>query len=73
VALWVAAVLLAAYTRIRAGGREVGIRKYGSREIIVATLILPIAVLTMGFVFGLDVGMRALQPKVGTFRGSDIR
>jgi hypothetical protein len=57
VALWVAAVLLAAYTRIRAGDRAVGITRYGSRNAIVATLIFPIAVLSVGFIFGLDVGM----------------
>jgi hypothetical protein len=57
VALWVASVLLAAYRRIRAGDGEVGIAKYGSRDAIVATLTLPIAVVTVGFIFGLDVGM----------------
>jgi hypothetical protein len=57
VALWVVAVLLAAYTRIRAGDKEVRIAKYGSRAAIVATLVLPIAVVTVGFIFGLDVGM----------------
>jgi hypothetical protein len=57
VALWVAAVLLAAYRRIRAGDTEFWIAKYGSRASIVATLILPIAGLMVGFIFGLDVGM----------------
>src|SRR5271170_5065650 len=52
VVLWVAAVLLAAYRRIRARDNEFGIAKYGSRAAIVATLILPIAGLMAGFIFG---------------------
>jgi hypothetical protein len=51
VVLWVAAVLLAAYKRSRASN------KYGSRASIVTTLILPIAGLMVGFIFGLDLGM----------------
>jgi hypothetical protein len=38
VALWVAAILLAAYRRIRSGDFESGIAKYGSRACVVATL-----------------------------------
>jgi hypothetical protein len=57
VALWVAAVLLAAYRRIRAGDMEFGITKYGPRAAIAATLILPIVGIMAGWIFGLDVGM----------------
>ena len=57
VALWVVALLLAAYRRIRAGDIELGMAKHGSRAATVATLILPIAGLMIGFIFGLDLGM----------------
>jgi hypothetical protein len=57
VAVWVAAILLAAYRRIRAGDVEFGMAKYGSRAAIAATLTLPIAGLLIGFIFGLDLGM----------------
>jgi hypothetical protein len=57
VALWVAAILLATYRRIRAGDIEFGRVKYGSRAAMAATIVLPIAGLMVGFIFGLDMGM----------------
>lgn len=57
VVLWVAAVIIAAHRRIRVKDMEFRIAKYGSRAAIVATLILPIAGLMAGFIFGLDLGM----------------
>jgi len=57
VALWVVATLLAGYRRIRARDIEFEMAKYGSRAAIVTTLILPIAGLVLGFIFGLDLGM----------------
>jgi hypothetical protein len=57
VVVWVAAVLLAAYVRIRGGNSELASAKYGSRGATMVALVLPIAVLIVGFIFGLDVGM----------------
>jgi hypothetical protein len=57
VVVWVAAVLLAACVRIRGRSGELASAKYGSRGAIIAALVLPIAVLIVGFIFGLDSGM----------------
>jgi hypothetical protein len=57
VALWVIALALAGYAKIRAGNSEFGIARFGSRAAIGTTVILPIAGALAGFAFGLELGL----------------
>jgi hypothetical protein len=56
-ALWVIALVFAVYAQIRGGSAEFGAAKFGSRGAVVTTVILPIAGVLAGFVFGLELGL----------------
>jgi len=55
VLLWAAAVVLAIFARTRAG-RLNSTARYGSRSSIGAAVVLPLASVLVGFVFGLELG-----------------
>jgi hypothetical protein len=54
--LWVAAVVLAVFASVR-GGRPNRITRYGSRSVIGVAVVLPLASVLAGFVFGLELGL----------------
>jgi hypothetical protein len=54
--LWMVAVVLAIFVRVRAG-RLKSIARYGSRSVIGVAVVLPIASVLVGFVFGLELGL----------------
>ena len=56
VILWIAALLLAVYSRVRWGESDFGRAKFGSPNAILVTIILPIVGVWAAFIFGLDVG-----------------
>ena len=54
--LWVVALVLAIFSRARAG-RLNSIARYGSRSSIGTAVVLPLASVFVGFVFGLELGL----------------
>jgi hypothetical protein len=56
-ALWVTSIVLAVYAKTRAHDTEYVISKCGSRGAISIALILPLAGVLGGLVFGLEIGL----------------
>jgi hypothetical protein len=54
--LWVVAVVLAIFAKARAG-RLNSIARYGSRSVIWVAVMIPLASVLGGFVFGLELGL----------------
>jgi hypothetical protein len=56
-AIWVIASVLAVYAQIRGGSAKFDTTKFGSRGAIGTTVVLPIAGVLAGFIFGLELGL----------------